>query len=223
MNPRILGSSTSRCYETMFWDFGARHNKASLAGRADDRAIALLTLDDSEKKEISTAAVISSCLLRPVYMVVFESHSFPLEARQFKIDFLSCSFCAVLFVLWFGLVASPVARLLGGLLAFWVRACLFSCPAPVCFGFWCFCSFFSGCGFARLGRYPLMATTVNWIDVKMDFDPENVMSVSILLRICLSWLSIHFSQVSPSSASVRVIQSRISGMVYCRQHENKRQ
>ena len=43
----------------------------------------------------------------------------------------------------------------------------------------------------------------------MDFDPENVMSVSILLRICLSWLSIHFSQVSPSSASVRVIQSRI--------------
>ena len=38
-----------------------------------------------------------------------------------------------------------------------------------------------------------MATTVHWIAVEMDFDPENVMSVLILLRICLSWLSIHFS------------------------------
>ena len=60
VNPRIVGSSTSRCYETMFWDFGSRHNKASLAGRADDRAIALLTLDDSEKRRFPMAAVISS-------------------------------------------------------------------------------------------------------------------------------------------------------------------
>ena len=61
-----------------------------------------------------------------------------------------------------------VARLLGGILAFLVRACLFSCPAPVCFGFWCFCAFFSVCGFARFNRYPLMATTVHWIAVEMD-------------------------------------------------------
>ena len=71
--------------------------KASLAGWAHDRAIALLTLDDSLRKDFSTAAVIPSCLLRSVQHGrewVSRSLSIGLQDNAYRYGFhRSRSFC----------------------------------------------------------------------------------------------------------------------------------